>query len=214
MKKILILILIILLGILCFNIVTNGYQLGNVKVLRLGGIQSQNQQLDQKISEVQDLKEVQYPLQISGLVESSNKLKASKKEYEELVAYSSAQDVLRAAQEERYDVEVLWVRIGNHAERRKVVPTLEVLSSSNNTTGANDLRITATGRYIGITDFIRDIEDDAKLEFTIENFELVPVAGEDGTILQASFRIKDIFLDPDTITGITTNKTNTTDEQI
>ena len=30
------------------------------------------------------------------------------------------QDILKAAQEEKYNAEVLWVRIGNHAEKRKV----------------------------------------------------------------------------------------------
>lgn len=215
MKKILILIMIVLIGILCFNIVTNGYQLGNIRILSLGNIKSENENLEKKISDVQDLKEVQYPLQISDLVESSNKLKTNKKEYEELVAYSSEQDVLRASQEENFNAEVLWVRIGNYAERRKVVPVLEILNSSNNTTGANDLRITATGRYIGIADFIRDLEDDAKLEFTIEEFQLIPVSGEDGTELQASFKVKDIFLDPESVIGImnnTQNIQNTNDE--
>ena len=201
MKKILILILIVLLIVLCCNIVINGYTLGSIKILGLNEIQNKNENLDKKIAEVQDLKEIQYPKQISELVENSNKLKTTKKEYEELVAYSSEQDVLRASQAEKYDVEVLWVRIGNHAEKRNVVPTLEVLNSSNNTTGANDLRITAVGRYIGISDFVRDLEDDAKLEFTIENFEMVPVDSGDGTELKATFKVKDIFLDQDSMTS-------------
>ncbi len=205
MKKILISVLIVLLILFCYNVVFNGYQIGNSKILGINEIKTKNEELDQNISNVQELKETVYPKEISVLVENANQLKSTKKEYEELVAYSSEQDVLRASQEEKYDVEVLWVRIGNHAEKRKVIPKLEVLSSSNNTTGANDLRITATGRYIGLSDFVRDIEDDAKLGFTIENFELVPVAGENGTELQATFKIKDVFLNPDTMSSVSVN---------
>ena len=178
MKKVLILILIVLLLVLCFNVVTSGYQIADIKIL--------------------NLKEITYPAKINEMNTAAKKLLSSKKTYEELAAYSSEQDVLNATQTERYDIEVLWVRIGNHAEETGVVPKLEVLSSSNNTNGANDLRVTAIGNYIGITDFVREIEDDSKLGFAIENFELIPLSAASGAQLQASFKIKDIFINADT----------------
>lgn len=200
MKKVLILIMILLLVLLCYNVAANGYQIANLKILSLKNIQQQNEALDATIAKAEQLKSVEYPAKISELNSSSKTLLSNKKTYEELATYSSEQDVLNAKQAERYDVEVLWIRIGNHAKKNGVVPKLEILSSSNNTTGANDLRITATGRYIGLTDFIRDIEDDAKLGFSIENFELVPVHAGDGSNLQATFKIKDIFINPNTTT--------------
>ena len=130
---------------------------------------------------------------------------SNKKTYEELVAYSSEQDVLNASQTEMYDIEVLWTRIGNHATSNGVITKMELVSSSNNTPNANDLKFTATGNYIAITDFIRDIEEDVKLGFTIEEFELVPQTEGDGSILQATFRVRDVFLNSETITTTSTN---------
>lgn len=212
MKKVLILILIVLLVVLAYNVITSGYEVGNIKILSLKGIQEKNETLDKTILDIQELKEVKYPNKISELNTAAKSLLSNKKTYEELVAYSSEQDVIDAAKKQRYDIEVLWVRIGNHAEKEGVIPKLEILSSSNNTVGANDLRITATGSYIGITDFVKDIEDDSKLSFVIENFELLPTPEEKDTALQATFKIKDIFLNPTTTTTIKNNTNNITPE--
>lgn len=213
MKKILILILIVLLGTLCYNVVTSGYEIAGIKVLSINDIQNENENLDSTIAKIEELKTVKYPAKISEMNTAAKTMLSNKKTYEELAAYSSEQEVLSASQTEKYDIEVLWVRIGNHAEKCGVIPKLEILSSSNNTTDANDLRITATGGYIGITDFVRAIEDDSKLGFTIENFELVPTTVGNGSELQATFKIRDIFLNPDTTTSTTTNM-NVEDENI
>ena len=220
MKKLLILVLIGLLGFLCYNLIASGYQIAGVKILSLQEIQNENERLDTTIANIEKLKSVEYPTKLSDMNKAAKTMLSNKKTYEELATYSSEQDVKNATQTETYDIEVLWVRIGNHAEKNGVIPKLEVLSSSNNTNGANDLRITATGSYIGLTDFVRDIEDDSKLGFAIDNFELIPIPEENnseskqdsqeetsnkGSILQASFKIKDIFINPDTITTTQSN---------
>lgn len=206
MKKVLILIIIILLIVMCYNTIKDGYEIGEFKILSIGQIQQENSNLDTKISEINDLKESQYPAKLSEISTEAKKMLSNKKTYEELVAYSSEQDVLNASQTEMYDIEVLWTRIGNHATGNGVIPKMEIVSSSNNTPNANDLKFTATGNYIALTDFIRDIEEDVKLGFTIEEFELVPVTEGDGTNLQATFRVKDVFLNSETVT--TTSSTN------
>ena len=201
MKKVLILIIIILLGVMCYNTIVDGYEIAGFSILGISEIQEENNNLDIKIKQANDLGEIDYPAKISQLNTAAKELRSTKKTYEELADYSSEQEVLEASKSERYDIEVLWTRIGNHATENGVVPKMEVVSSLNNTPNANDLKFTATGTYIGITDFIRDIEEDAKLGFTIEEFELVPAASGDGTNLQATFRVRDIFLNTDTITS-------------
>ena len=221
MKKILIFILIILLGLLCYNIVTTGQEIAGVKILSIKEMQNANEELDTTIAQVEELKEVNYPAKISELNTTAEAMLKKKNEYEELQKYSSEQDVANAKQTEKYDMEVLWVRIGNHAEKCGVVPKLEILSSSDNTIGANDIRITATGSYIGISDFVRAIEDDSKMGFSIDSFELVPVTAGNGSELQATFKIKDVFLNYSTTTitsnnnssnNIDTNENKTTNE--
>lgn len=216
MKKVLILIIIVLLGVMCYNVVVDGIEIGEFSIWGIGKIQEENNNLDAKIDEVNELSDTEYPAKFSQINSAAKELENKKSEYEERVKYSTEQEILDASKGERYDIEVLWTRIGNHATENGVVPKLEIVSSSNNTPNANDLKFTATGDYIGITDFIREIEEDAKLGFTIEEFELVPSATGDGSVLQGTFRVKDIFLNSDTITTTDTSgyieNTQTTEE--
>lgn len=205
MKKVLILILIILLGVMCYNTIIDGYEIAGFSVLGMGEIITENDKLDVAIDEAEQLKETTYVSTLGTISTAAKQLGSTKKTYEELVAYSSDQEIIDAAKSERYDVEVLWTRIGNHATANGIVPKMEIVSSSNNTPNANDLKFTITGNYIAITDFIRDIEEDIKLGFAIEEFELVPVASGDGTQLQATFRVRDIFINTNTITSIITS---------
>lgn len=200
MKKVLILILIILLGVMCYNTIKDGYEIGGFSVLGIGEMQAQNEELDTVIAQAEQLKNTDYLAKLGEISTAAKELQSTKKTYEELIAYSSEQEVLDAAKRERYDVEVLWTRVGNHATANGVVPRMDIVASTNNTPNANDLKFTVTGNYIALTDFIRDIEEDVKLGFTIEEFELLPVTSGDGTNLQATFRVKDIFINAETTT--------------
>lgn len=219
MKKVLILIIIILLGFMCYNVVIKGFEIAVFSILSLEQIQNENSNLDTSISRIEEIKATTYPAKLAEISSASKELLSQKKSYDELVAYSSEQEIIEASKGERYNIEVLWTKIGNYATSNGVIPKMELVSSSKNTPNANDLKFTVTGRYIAITDFIRDIEEDAKLGFTIEEFELVPVTEGDGTNLQATFKVKDIFINSETITTTSSqeymlNNENTTNETI
>ena len=208
MKKILILILIILLGVMCYNTITDGLQIAGFSIMSIGEIKQENENLDKTIEEAKNKEETEYPAKLNEINTVAKELQTKKNKYEELKQYSSEQELLNAGQSERYNVEVLWTKIGNYATENGVIPKMEILSSSTSTPNANDLKITVTGNYIAITDFVRDIEDDAKLGFTIEDFELVPVTSGDGSNLQATFKVRDIFINQDTITTTNTQSYN------
>lgn len=208
MKKILILILIILLGVMCCNTITDGLQIAGFSIMSIGEIKQENENLDKTIEEAKNKEETEYPAKLNEINTVAKELQTKKNKYEELKQYSSEQELLNAGQSERYNVEVLWTKIGNYATENGVIPKMEILSSSTSTPNANDLKITVTGNYIAITDFVRDIEDDAKLGFTIEEFELVPVTSGDGSNLQATFKVRDIFINQDTITTTNTQSYN------
>ena len=208
MKKILILILIILLGVMCYNTITDGLQIAGFSIMSIGEIKQENENLDKTIEEAKNKEETEYPAKLNEIKTVAKELQTKKTKYEELKQYSSEQELLNAGQSERYNVEVLWTKIGNYATENGVIPKMEILSSSTSTPNANDLKITVTGNYIAITDFVRDIEDDAKLGFTIEEFELVPVTSGDGSNLQATFKVRDIFINQDTITTTNTQSYN------
>lgn len=213
MKKLLMLILIGLLTALCIFIVLNGFEIGSVQVLSYTGIQEKNRELDAKIQESSKLAEKDYKQVISDIEESSKKLKQAKQEYENITAISSEGDIQLANQLERYEIESLWVKLGNYATSEGAVMRMDIVQG--NTKDTYNLKFTINGSYISITDFISDIENDSTLGFTIEEFKMIP--GSSASDLKATFVCKEIAIrevseisNPKLETENEDNATNTT----
>ena len=73
---------------------------------------------------------------------------------------------------EEYKVETLWVKLGTYATTEGTVLQMDIKNSSKGGSGRYDLYFTVNGSYIGITDFISDIENDSMLGFKIEEFKI------------------------------------------
>ena len=203
MKKILILILIGLLLALSIFIVVSGFGLGRVEVLSFFGIQDKNKQLDETIQQASKLAEKDYKQAVSNVLENSKKLEQTKKEYEDMTAISAEGDIQLANQLQKYEIETLWVKLGNYATSEGVIIRMDVVNGSANE--VYNLKFTATGSYISITDFISDIENDSTLGFKIEEFKMLPASS--GSDLQATFVCKDISIkDVSAISNINTNE--------
>lgn len=192
MKKLLMLILIGLLVILSIFIVINGFHIGSVEVLSYTGIQSKNKELDEKIQQASKLAEKDYKQAVSNVEENSKKLQQEKKEYEDMIAISGEANTQVANQLERYEVETLWVKLGNHATSEGAVLRIDIVKGNNTAIDTYDLNFTVTGSYISITDFISDIENDSTLGFKIEEFKMLPTGTANE--LKATFVCKDIAI--------------------
>lgn len=227
MKKLLILILIALLLALSIFMVIQGVSIGKIEILGIKGIQQKNSQLDEKIQQAGKLAEKDYQQAVNDVKTNTKKLKDEKKNYEDMTAISEEGDIAAANQIEKYEIETLWVKLGNHATNQGAVIKMDV--KSGNAQNVYNLQFTATGSYISITDFISAIENDSSLGFKIEEFKMNPGTAEGE--LQATFVCKDISIvdvsatTPDvapkdntngaettntTNTGNTTNGNNTT----
>lgn len=190
MKKLLMLILIGLLVTLSIFIALYGFEIGNIEVLSYMGIQKRNKELDDKIQESSKLAEKDFKLTVSAVEENSKKLQQQKKEYEEMTTISSVDDIQVASQIERYEVETLWVKLGNYATTEGAIMKMDIVQGNRN--NSYNLKFTVNGSYISITDFISDIENDDTLGFKIEEFKMLPSTS--GTDLQATFVCKDIAI--------------------
>ena len=188
MKKLLILILIALLLILTFYIGMQGVNLGKVEVLGIKGIQEKSAQLDSKLQEAGKLAEKSYAQAVSDVNSNAKKLKEEKKNYEDMTTISSDGDVQSANQIEKYELETLYVKLGNHATKEGVVMKMDILQGSSGAQGTYNLNFTVTGGYVQIEDFISSIENDSTLGFKIEEFKMAP----SGDTLQATFVCKDV----------------------
>ena len=214
MKKLLILILIALLVLLGYFIIIQGVGTeGSLQILGIKGIQAKNAELEQKIQEATSLAEKDYQSVLSEIKQNTQSFEDAKKRYEDNVIINEGGEVETLSKP--YDIETLWVRLGNHATSQGA--NIQEMKVNNSTTGAEgtyDLDFTITGSYICITDFISAIENDSTLGFKIEEFNMRPSGSE----LQATFTCKDISINKDelnenvvvTTTDNTTNNTNAT----
>lgn len=209
MKKLLILILIALLSALSIFVVIQGVHIGSVEILGVQGIQSKNKKLDETIQQAGKLAEKDYQQAVNSVKENAKKLQDEKQNYEDMIAIASEDGTQVTNQIEKYEIETLWVRLGNHATSQGVVMQMDVIKGSNSAQDVYDLKFTATGSYISITDFISAIENDSTLGFKIEEFKMIP----SGSDLQATFVCKDITIKDVSATTTTTdqNNQNTTD---
>ena len=214
MKKLLILILIALLVLLGYFIIIQGVGTeGSLQILGIKGIQAKNAEIKQKIQEATSLAEKDYQSVLSEIKQNTQSFEDAKKRYEDNVIINEGGEVETLSKP--YDIETLWVRLGNHATSQGA--NIQEMKVNNSTTGAEgtyDLDFTVTGSYICITDFISAIENDSTLGFKIEEFNMRPSGSE----LQATFTCKDISINKDelnenvvvTTTDNTTNNTNAT----
>lgn len=213
MKKVLMVVLIGLLIALGIYIALNGFQIGNVEVLSYQGIVERNKKLDEKIQESSKLAEKDFKQIVNEVKENSKKLEQQKKEYEDMTLVSTEGDVQAANQIERYEVETLWVKLGNYATSEGAIMRMDIVKGSENAEDTYNLKFTVNGSYISITDFISDIENDTTLGFKIEEFKMAPsTSGQD---LQATFvckniAIKDVSQTSDPNIGLPEDKNNTT----
>ena len=211
MKKLLILILIALLVLLGYFIIIQGVGTeGSLQILGIKGIQAKNAELEQKIQEATSLAEKDYQSVLSEIKQNAQSFEDAKKRYEDNVIINEGGEVETLSKP--YDIETLWVRLGNHATSQGA--NIQEMKVNNSTTGAEgtyDLDFTVTGSYICITDFISAIENDSTLGFKIEEFNMRPSGSE----LQATFTCKDISINKNelnenvVITTTTDNTTNT-----
>ena len=182
-----------------------GINIGKFEILGINGIKQKNKELDSKIQQAAKLADKDFKQAVSNVDTNAKKLKEEKQNYEDMIALTDGQTEI-VSQIEKYEIETLWVRIGNHATSEGVVMQMDVVKGNTSSQDAYNLRFTATGSYISITDFISAIENDNKLGFKIEEFKMTPAAS--GSDLQATFVCKEIL-----IKDVSTTAVNSTTNQ-
>lgn len=187
MRKILISILICLLLIGTAFFMVNGMNAIQVKGFK--GIDEKDKELEQKILELSNVVSVTYTNTEKNLERAAETLTLSKTEYENQAILSNLNNSSYASQLEFYDIDYLWTKLGNYAIDENVEIRIDVVAggTSNN---LFDLNFSVVGAYEDVTDFIYDIENDSKLGFKIDKFNM----GASGDGVSATFTCADIPL--------------------
>lgn len=226
MRKILIGALIIILIACAGFILFKGFRIGNFEVSSIMGLSEKNKSLDDSISNLKQMKEVKFAQSNDELQQATSNLKLQKEQYASLIGASSEEDISSAIQTEKYEVEYLWVKLGNHATKNGITLKMDITKGTSLENKKYNLVFTATGSYINVTEFVYQIENDSTLGFKIENFKLLPSGGTTTTTannnnnndntnttannttttssdvqnLVATFTVKDVYIDLDQLT--------------
>lgn len=193
MRKTLIMIVIIILLITIGFLIFNSISIGGFKILGIKGISEADKKLDSSIQTLTRLSSTGYQEALKDVSNSAKKYTKAKEEYDEFVTVSKNNE-LGINQIQKYEIEYLWTKIGAHASKENVVIKLEVeANATSSVSGCYDLKFTATGGYVNVTDFIYDIENDSSLGFKVEKFKMSP----QGDKVETTFTCSNIAINID-----------------
>lgn len=173
MRKILIgVLIVVLIASIAFTLI-NGIAIGNVQISSIKQLAEKDKELEDNIRNLKNMKEVTFSDSIKQLEQENKKLKSKREEYAALINNAEG-EVANIISAEKYQIEYLWVKLGNYATKNGVTLKLNILNSSTGVSGVYDLSFTLNGGYAEITEYIYEIENDSTLGFKIEKFLLVP----------------------------------------
>lgn len=196
MRKLLLMFLIIILLVGLGVMTTKGLTIGNFEVPSIKEIINKNDDLDKQIAALDNSIETDYASAKLELDTSVKNLQSAKQKYQDTINYSTDDEIKVANQTEKYEISFIWTKIGMYATKNNIVMKADV--SNGTVSDLYNISFTATGEYLDISEFINSIEKDTDLGFKIEEFTLVPYSEEK---LQASFVVKNISIDKDSLTA-------------
>lgn len=204
MKKILIAIIGIFLLILLCVIAFKGVQIGKLKLYSINQTKEASYNLDTKIEEANTEISQNYSKSVDDLNSSIKELNTNKQQYEEKITALGANPELGLTQIEKYKIEYLWGIIGNYAQDENLKLDLDIEKTSIN--DVYNIKFTIQGTYVGITNFIYDIENDDELNYKIKDFKIEPStvvskstggteqANTDTSKLKATFAVENVII--------------------
>lgn len=193
-NKIIILTLIIsFILIICLSLF--GFKIGKIEICSISDIIEKNNNVKAKIEKVTTLASSTYPATVSKLEGTIDEFNIQKQKYEEISELNSDNDGVYET--EKYDIGYLWTTLGKYATKNNIGLALNVKKAAG--TDLYDLDFTIQGEYVDISTFITKIENDSNLLFRIYNFKLIP--GKSTIDLKATFTVKDVNINGDTLTN-------------
>lgn len=198
MNKIILGLIIAILTFFTYTSVANGYTFLKVQVPSLSTIQEKNRELTSEIDDLNQTKDQTYPAELAKVSQAGKDLLDKKNDYTSLVGGENT-DV---TEYKKYQIEALWITIGNYATKDGVTLSFSIAQSSSGKPNVSDIIFKGQGEYSPISDFISDIEKDDTLNFSIEDFSLEPQVQKitnGRTLLNYKFKVKDVSINLDNL---------------
>ncbi len=215
-RKITLSIILILLIFGCFEVVFGSNETIRSKIASVRQLEQKSKELNQAVANLELKTNATYDKKKEELETAIKNYNLAKTEYDELVP--DVDLVSQVGSKDTYDVSFLWTTIGNYATEEGVLIKMDI---GKNTTSASslqnsstsefivcDLKFVATGKYINLASFIQNLEDDDRLGFEINNFDMQK-SGED---LQVTLTVKEVKVNSKDLieSGITSSTSTAT----
>ena len=172
MRKVILTIILIIMILLSILLINNGLS-GPLKIYGFKEINEKNNLITEKLSELSIIKAEDFKLVESDFKKACMEYDSAYKKYSQVAGTKTTEEKKKAVLDQTYDLEYLWVSLGNYADEAKCDLTLEVSKNSTEATDGTyemcDLKFEVVGAYSGIIDFMESIARDPELKFIPEN---------------------------------------------
>ena len=177
-------------------------------------IESESGKLTIALANYNKLNKESYETSVNNLNLAIKSYKTSKSKYEKIVEElaeflnknnKTEEEILEEviySDKEKYKVDFLLITLGQYGEQEGVDVVYQLTTSSTvdpNSTKLNyflsDLKFTVTGKYMDVTNFISDLENDDKLGWEITGFRMQSGTANGYSGVSAQFTIKDVPID-------------------
>lgn len=206
MKNKVIMIILFISIVLVLFLAIFGIKIGGFEIPSISKMIDKNNEVNVKIDKATELTSVSYPQKVSQLEATVDSLNVQKEKYEQISGFDS-DDNSKIYETEKYDITYLWTTLGRYANKNKIKLAIDVKKGTG--TDLYDLYFTVQGEYVNISSFITKIENDSNLSFRIYNFKLVP--GSSDVDLKATFTVKDVNIDNETLIRQSSNSNENAD---
>lgn len=156
-----------------------------------------------------------YDTTLKSVDTAESDFKKEKARYDS-ISDATLQIIKDATTEEKYDIEYVWVKLGNYAKannlsivlvepggsaaaQQPAAGTTNQQTTSNGatntttqtTSGNNVLNVQVTGNYLNVSDFIFELENDKELRFKLDNISMEYVGSNN---IKTTFAVKNLVV--------------------
>lgn len=203
-----ILLVLIILIILALNVNLN---LGIVKFVNIEDMKNNSELLETTTLKLETTK-LSNTLAYTNLEKAKENYETEKSKYE-AISQENIDMIEEATIEESYDIEYMWIKLGNYAISNNLSLGLtepgssatdstteetdeSVISSSSTTTTtqtttSENLKITVVGNYLDLAEFVFDVENDVELRFKLDKIKMTYAQSNN---VSATFEVENVTL--------------------
>ena len=146
------------------------------KIPAMKEIKSTYDETTVSIGKLKQFKEEVYGPADLSLTETVKSYNETRKMYNDVSATKTEEEKQKAQKAQAYDLEYLWIKIGNYAYKNKADLTMEIYKTEEQETDDDyikcDLKFRTISSYSGAKQFIEDISVDSELQFIPENLKM------------------------------------------